>query len=125
MDEPKPARRHDTASQATSAAAGPVQGFDDPLEAAPDWVSGEEPPAGWVPSGMMDFADDPKDSNDMGASPTAAEAVTMGEKNPLGPPLEERRRNSNALGMPSGNHDSQPGKLRRRGRRWRKRGKRK
>jgi len=125
VDEPKPARRHDAASQVTSAAAGPVQGFDDPLEAAPDWVSGDEPPAGWVPSGMMDFADDPEDSNDMGASPTAAEAAVMGEKNPPGPPLEERRRNGNALGMPSGNHDSQPGKSRRRGRRWRKRGKRK
>lgn len=125
VDEPKPARRHDTVPQAPSAVAGPVQGFDDPLEAAPDWVSGDEPPAGWVPSGMMDFADDPEDSNDVCASPTAAEAVTMGEKNPPGPPLEERRRNGNTLGMPSGNHDSQPGKSRRRGRRWRKRGKRK
>ena len=114
------------------AAAGPVSGFDDPLEAAPDWVSGEEPPAGWVPSGMMDFADDPEDGNDedgndMGVSPTAAEAAAMGEKNPPGPPTltEGQKRNSNAPGTLRGNHSSKTGKSRRRGRRRRKRGKRK
>lgn len=124
VDEPKATMRHDTASQATSVAAGPVQGFDDPLEAAPDWVSGEEPPAGWVPSGMMDFADDSEDCNDMDSSPTAAEAAAMGEKNPPGPPTptEGQKRNSNVQGMPRGNHNS---KSRRRGRRRRKRGKRK
>lgn len=124
VDEPKATMCHDTASQATSVAAGPVQGFDDPLEAAPDWVSGEEPPAGWVPSGMMDFADDPEDGNDMGSSPTAAEAAAMGEKNPPGPPTptEGQKRNSNVQGMSRGNHNS---KSRRRGRRRRKHGKRK
>lgn len=124
VDEPKATMCHDTASQATSVAAGPVQGFDDPLEAAPDWVSGEEPPAGWVPSGMMDFADDSEDCNDMDSSPTAAEAAAMGEKNPPGPPTptEGQKRNSNVQGMPRGNHNS---KSRRRGRRRRKRGKRK
>ena len=124
VDEPKATMRHDTASQATSVAAGPVQGFDDPLEAAPDWVSGEEPPAGWVPSGMMDFADDSEDCNDMDSSPTAAEAAAMGEKNHPGPPTptEGQKRNSNVQGMPRGNHNS---KSRRRGRRRRKRGKRK
>ena len=124
VDEPKATMRHDTASQATSVAAGPVQGFDDPLEAAPDWVSGEEPPAGWVPSGMMDFADDSEDCNDMDSSPTAAEAAARGEKNPPGPPTptEGQKRNSNVQGMPRGNHNS---KSRRRGRRRRKRGKRK
>jgi len=114
-DEPKAAG----ASQVASVdAVGPVSGFDDPLEAAPDWVSGEEPPAGWVPSGMMDFADDPEDGNDMGVSPTAAEAVA-GEENPPRPPLEDQKRNGTPPGMPSGNHGS---KSRRRGRRWRKRG---
>lgn len=114
-DEPKAAG----ASQVASVdAVGPVSGFDDPLEAAPDWVSGEEPPAGWVPSGMMDFADDPEDGNDMGVSPTAAEAVA-GEENPPRPLLEDQKRNGTPPGMPSGNHGS---KSRRRGRRWRKRG---
>lgn len=127
-DEPKTTMRHDASSQAANvAAAGPVSGFDDPLEAAPDWVSGEEPPAGWVPSGMMDFADDPEDGNDMGVSPTVAEAVVMGEKNPPGPPTltEGQKRNSNAPGTSRGNHSSKTGKSRRRGRRRRKHGKRK
>jgi hypothetical protein len=131
-DEPKAVRRHDAASQVAGVAAGPVSGFDDPLEAAPDWVSGEEPPAGWVPSGMMDFADDPEDGNDedgndMGVSPTAAEAAAMGEKNPPGPPTltEGQKRNSNAPGTSRGNHSSKTSKSRRRGRRRRKRGKRK
>jgi len=106
-DEPKAARRHDASSEvANVAAAGPVSGFDDPLEAAPDWVSGEEPPAGWVPSGMMDFADDPEDGNDIGVPA----------------PTEGQKRNSNAPGTSRGNHNS---KSRRRGRRRRKHGKRK